>query len=79
MSRLSPSSSTWVRPVLPASPTSRITSSSSGAVGSGRFGSDSSTLVRRSSTARSSSSSSFSRSDSPRVSAIASEASSPFR
>ena len=68
-----------LRPVAPASPTSRITSSSSGALGSGRFGSAASTSARRSSSVRSSSSSPFSRSDTPRTSAIASEASSPLR
>ncbi len=66
-------------PSSPASPTSRITSSSSGALGSSRFGRPASTSARRSSSVRSSSSSPFSRSDTPRTSAIASEASSPLR
>src|SRR5688500_8961962 len=69
----------WLRPDLPASPTSRITSSSGAAVGSGRFGSAASTSPRRCSTVRNSSSSSFSRAETPFTSAIASDASSPLR
>src|SRR5918994_1637400 len=55
VSSQSPSSSTWLRPVLPDSPTSRITSSSAAAVGSARFGSEWIPARRRSSTSSASS------------------------
>src|SRR3954468_15576272 len=77
MSIRSPASSRWSLPSRPASPTSRIVVSSSGADGSGRLGSVTRIACRRSSAARVSSTRSFTVADSSFTRASASAASWP--
>src|SRR3954454_3992476 len=79
MSTIGPSSSRWSFPVLPASPTSRSTSSSGGAVSAGRFGIDARLVSRARLVSPTSESSSFTRAATSCISAIASDASSPDR